>query len=173
MKIADRMPRRVDLGRHMEVSIEFALYQLEKVRVAPDRINPAGRRTVMGFILPAWQRPLVWSAEQKVAFIESSWRGIPLGTYTFNQDEPGSDLDYLLIDGQQRLTAIEDYIHDRFPVFGLLFSQLTLPERSRWENTKFAAYKCESADENYLRRYYNIMNFAGTPHLPHQRAKAR
>lgn len=74
--------------------------------VMPD----GGRRTVMGFVLPSWQRGLVWTEAQKIAFIESAWRGVPIGTYTYNEAPIGSPLDYLLIDGQQRMNAIQEYI---------------------------------------------------------------
>jgi len=139
-----------------------------------DRKSRAGhmddRRRVMGFPLPEWQRPLVWSESQKSRFIESIWLGMPLGTYTLNTLEAGHPLDMIIIDGQQRLSAIEDYVEDRIDVFGGRWSDVELVDRRRFKGTTFARYETRSEDENFLRRYYDLMNFGGVPHEPDQRA---
>jgi uncharacterized protein with ParB-like and HNH nuclease domain len=125
----------------------------------------------MGFVLPDWQRGLVWTGAQKVSFIESAWLGIPLGTYSYNQADLGSPNDGLLIDGQQRMSAIQDYLEGQFPVFGLLFADVPLREKRRWEmSTLFACYITETENEAYLRDYYNLTNFGGTAHSEAERA---
>ncbi|WP_338811202.1 DUF262 domain-containing protein (plasmid) [Agrobacterium leguminum] len=86
-----------------------------------------------GFGLPEWQRGLVWTKRQKISFIESAWRGVPLGTYSFNRAPLGSPLDDLLIDGQQRMNAIECYLRDEFAVFGWRWSEVTEVDQRVWE----------------------------------------
>lgn len=170
MKLIHQMPPRINLGQHRETPIEIAIFHLGKAETNSDHYNPTGLRTVMGFNLPPWQRPDVWTPQQKLSFIESAWLGIPIGTYTYNDWEAGSPVDNLLIDGQQRLRAIQEYLAGAFSVFGAYFADLSTRDQRRFEGTKFACYRCETEDEAYLRTYYDLTNFGGTPHEPHQRA---
>lgn len=57
--------------------------------------------------LPPYQRPLVWSAQQKINFIDNISSGFPFGSlllYKYGLDEK-----YTLIDGQQRYTTLQEY----------------------------------------------------------------
>jgi len=164
------MPEKINLGQQLSTTMASPMTQL-KHWIADGKPNPHGLRTVMGFYLPAWQRPLVWTEAQKVSFMESAWRGIPLGTYTVNMLHDRSELDMILIDGQQRMKAIEDYLSDAFPVFGYRWSEVTEIDRRMFDmSVGFASYRCETRDEDYLRGYYNLMNFGGTAHKESERA---
>lgn len=161
-----KMPERVNLGNHFQGSM--AMPMLRRKDAVP---SPHGLRSVMGFYLPTWQRPLVWTEAQKISFMESAWRGLNLGTYTYNQADIGSPLDNLLIDGQQRMAAIESYLDDAFPVFGWRWSEVTVIDRRMFGmSIIFAGYVVETEDESYLKAYYNMTNFGGTPHTEGQRA---
>lgn len=166
-----RMPERINLGKSYHSPMATPMQQLRAWRDRPDEINPHGLRTVMGYCLPTWQRGLVWTVKQKIALIESAWRGLSLGTYTYNQGRIGSPYDNLLIDGQQRLHAIECYLNDEFPVFGYRWSECTIVDRRLWEiSVHFQSYVTETEDEAYLRSYYNLTNFGGTAHREAERA---
>jgi len=163
------IPPRINLGRAVSSTMSQCLGQYRRWQCG--EVETHGRRTVMGFVIPDWQRGLVWSQSQKIAFIESAWLGIPIGTYSYNQAPIGSVYDYLLIDGQQRMSAIQDYIEDKFPVFGTLFSRIEPRDERRWSmTTVFASYVTETENESYLRDYYNLTNFGGTPHRRAERA---
>jgi len=160
------MPDRIDLGRGFDGSIAEPMLHWEK----GDDENPDNLRAVMGYFLPTWQRGLVWSDDQKVKLLESCWLGLPIGTYTFNR-KWGSKYDNLLIDGQQRLHAIQCYLSDEFPVFGYRWSETTVIDKRRFKTSvKFGSYICETDDEQYLRNYYNMMNFGGIAHKESERA---
>lgn len=171
-KIPNRlMPERVRLGNPMQSTMSQPIYHYNHWKENPEEANPTGRRTVMGYVLPDWQRGLVWSKDQMISFVESAWRGIPLGTYSFNQGPIGSEYDNLLIDGQQRLYAIQCYIEDQFPVFGHYWSEVTKVDgRFFGTSTHFGCYITSTEDEQYLRNYYNLMNFGGTSHKNGDRA---
>lgn len=161
-----RMPPRLNLGRQYASVMSGPM--LNWRNAVP---SPHGLRSVMGYYLPTWQRGLVWTEAQKIAFIESAWRGISLGTFTYNQAPEGSPFDNLLIDGQQRLYAVQCYLNDDFPVFGWHWSEVTIVDRRMWEMTTiFGSYVTETEDEDYLRGYYNLMNFGGTAHRETDRA---
>lgn len=166
------MPERLRLGSAMSSPMIVPMGQRRAFEADEYKTgNPHGYRVVMGYFLPPWQRPLVWTQEQKVRLIESAWRGLSIGTYTYNRAGLGSPFDNLLLDGQQRLHAIECYLNDEFPVFGYRWSEVTEADRRQWEiSTHFHSYITESEDEAYLRSYYNMMNFGGTPHTEDQRA---
>lgn len=163
------MPERVNLGRSFTSTMAHCMGQYRDWKAG--KVETHGRRTVMGFVLPDWQRGLVWTEAQKIAFIESAWKGVPIGTYSYNQAALGSDKDYLLIDGQQRMSAIQDYIEGKFPVFGEFYADISQRDERRWGMTTiFASYVTETEDESYLRSYYNLMNFGGVAHKETERA---
>lgn len=121
------------------------------------------------FKIPDFQRPLVWTREQKIKLIESLWVGIPIGTYTVNESN-NPDFDRLLIDGQQRINAIKEYVNDVFPAYGLFYSECDRIEKRRFNNCQFPCYITQSDDIEYLKNYYNLMNFGGTAHKESERA---
>ncbi len=125
----------------------------------------------MGYALPAWQRPLVWSEAQQIRFLESAWSGLGLGAYTHNRVSYGDPLDNLLIDGQQRLWALQRYLENAFPVFGFHWAETTPADRRAFKMSRtFASYVTDSTDEAYLRSYYDLMNFGGVAHTEDHRA---
>ncbi len=128
-----------------------------------------------GHRIPPFQRPAVWSQDQKVRFIESAWLGIHLGIYVVNRNDGWKNdrphpMDLWLIDGQQRLRALDDYLGDVFPVFGYKWSELNKLERRRFESIPFAQATVHEANETKLRMLYDRLNFGGTPHTEDQRA---
>jgi hypothetical protein len=164
------MPRRIDLGEQLSTTMDMPMLN-KRSWLERGAKNPHNLRVVMGYFLPTWQRPLVWTEAQCIAFIESAWRGIPLGTFSFNMLHDGSELDMILIDGQQRMHAIEQYLDDAFPVFGYRFSEVTEIDDRIWGmQVLFGCYRCRTRDETYLRSYYNLMNFGGTAHNETERA---
>lgn len=160
------MPPRMNLGTHSQSPMCMPVSNRRRFTALPE-----GVRGVMGFPLPSWQRPFVWTESQNIRFMESAWLGLYLGTYTYNQTDYDSPLDNLLIDGQQRMRALELYLDDAFPVFGYRWSEVTEVDRRFFEmGCIFASYVVSSNDEDYLRSYYDMMNFGGTAHTEDQRA---
>ena len=164
MTVDRKMPRPFDKGNHVALTPIMPIYHWK--REVEDQPNPFNYRKVMGFFLPPWQRGLVWTLDQKVRFMESLWSGLSVGTFTFNRSENfASRFDNLLIDGQQRMNALQCYLQDEFPVYGYRYSEVTEVDRRFFEfSTHFHCYITKSDDEAYLRDYYNRMDFGGTPH---------
>jgi hypothetical protein len=160
-----KMPDRVQLGQ----SFNGPMMAATRFAKGDNFDNPEGLRTVLGWLLPPWQRGFVWTDDQCVSFIESIWRGIPLGTYTINMAF-GSRFDGWLIDGQQRMRALERYLADELPVFGYRWSEITEVDRRMFGSFIWNYYETRSDDEVYLRSYYNLMNFGGTAHKEDERA---
>ena len=161
-----RMPSAINLGQMLQGPMSSAMRFH-----GCDRINnPNGLRTVMGFILPPWQRGFVWTEPQCVRFIESLWLGVPVGTYSVNLLF-GSQYDGWLIDGQQRMRALERYLAGDFPVLGWKWPDVTEVDRRVFGNLPWPYFQTSSKDEQYLAGYYNLLNFGGTGHIEDERAE--
>ena len=152
------IPPKIRLGQHYNKTIACIT-----------RFNEKQHGYILGFKIPDFQRSLVWSQEQKIKLIESLWIGIPIGTYTVNEFYD-SEYDLIIIDGQQRLNAIESYIYDDFKIYNMLYSELPIIDKRRFNNSLFPQYVTNSDDIEYLKNYYNLMNFGGTAHKESERA---
>lgn len=177
----------VDMGRRFDGVINGLYYQLlEFGRGSTDfaDMDCSSGRWVMGFPLPSFQRQMVWTLEQKIAFIDSARRGVPLGSYTLNvttkqpeclrTDEDGKTYyfaNYWLIDGQQRLSALEEFFMNEFPVDGMFWKDLDhTTQRIFLMGVHFPHFETAFTDEASLREMYDQMNFGGTVHREEERA---
>lgn len=93
-----------------------------------------------------FQREDVWSTEKKAELVESVLMGLPLPIFYFNQDRYGR---LIVVDGRQRLTALFQYMNDKFPLKKLKimsklndrsFSQLPPVYQSRIEDFQIQAH---------------------------------
>lgn len=141
---------------------------------------PWAKRFVMGYPLPSWQRELVWTEEQKVRFITSLWEEVDVGSYLLNdqfelQGKVYREFSEVLLDGQQRLSALQSYLTNEFAVPDgsgkpCFWHELSRVERRFFANKTFARAGIHSWNEKELRRAYDLRSFGGTPHKESERA---
>lgn len=164
------MPPKMNLGQFCGTCMTSPMGQYREMKEGEVDIDPE-HRYVMGYKLPLWQRPLVWDQERSVRLIESIWKGIGIGTYTYYQSTTDEDvhLDGLLIDGQQRLHSIQEYLEDEFPVHGYYWSELTIYDQRDFKTRHFNSYIMTGQTEEQLKEYYNLLNFGGVAHDESQR----
>lgn len=135
---------------------------------------------LMGHAIPPFQRGIVWDEERMIAFIETlAQKGDP-GTWTYHtsdelqKTDEGKEYfvrDKWLLDGQQRITAIDRFFDDVFPVYGLYWSQIEETRRRGFlMSTIFPAYEVKNKSELELRELYDLKNFGGVPHQENERA---
>ena len=174
-----RIPPAIDHGKHSESCISYLWEEWQEHKELLGKgaalVTDTGKSYACGLPVPGFQRDLCWTLEQEVAFIESAWLGLPLGTYSFHRMDWRSDgvaMKYSgwLLDGQQRLTAIQRYWEDQFSVFGLFFSELSQIEMRRFHAIKFSHYEPELWDERLIRDLYNRMALGGVAHKESDRA---
>lgn len=134
-------------------------------------------RQLLGLMLPPWQRPEVWTISQKRHFIEGVFLGFGCGYYVtngfeFEPDGTPAPMSGWLLDGQQRISAIRDFLENGLTVFdGITYQGLTRPEQLRFLRTGFSCIELDYTDnEDVLKELYNRLNFSGTPHTEEQRA---
>lgn len=173
------IPQKLFFGQSRCTSLDTLFLEKEKRLKSQhgDNYYPSGR-VVCGYTLPSWQRELTWSTEQKIRFIESAFLGFYLGQWVYNSFDWSDDncalpFSGILIDGQQRFNALEEYWNDKFKVFDLFWSDLEKHEKIRFLRTQFASTEVSINDEGALREMYDRLNFGGTPHLPTERAVIR
>lgn len=177
MKSNDRMPDAKRVGREHPTEVSFLLHIYKNWKQGRDNYPSKANRRVLGLGVPEWQRPIVWTDDQCIRFVESIWRGVSIGTWILNvTDQIGGPLDGLVIDGQQRLKAIQRYIENDFPVSAkdgtaLYWRDLTEQEQRRFGKTMFPWFETEINDENELKSLYNLHNFGGTPHKESDRVE--
>lgn len=126
-------------------------------------------RRLGAFILPPFQRPSVWTEKQSVRFIESIWLHLPLASYVLNYDDQhrlGYPCADWLLDGQQRWTAIIDYVNDRLVVFHLAFSELQKREQRKFMNHPFPCIQTRNLTPQQCQDVYERLAYGGTNHDP-------
>ena len=137
--------------------------------------------TVGHWYIPPFQRPAVWTRKQNQRLIESLWLGISIGSIVVSAvskveaDGKYAPLSDCLIDGQQRLRAIAQYLADDLVVFegtphAHAYSDLSERQRRKFDNTPVGFIQLPPATEAQLRDLYDRLNFGGTAHLESQRA---
>ena len=149
------------------------------------KLYPWAERFIMGYPLPPWQRPAVWTQDQMAQFITSIWMDVDLGSYLVNDQadyshrpDGGLQTRYLsdvLLDGQQRLTALQGYVLSEFAVpdaqgLPCYWKDLSKVERRFFCNKTFSLSYVRTWDEAELRHIYNLRAFGGVRHSEDQRA---
>lgn len=147
------------------------------VEMTPTDLTMPDERRLLGLVLPPWQRPEVWTIDQKHRFIEGIFLGLGCGYYVINGldwDQQGHSVPMSgwLIDGQQRITSLRDFLAGELVVFGdVRFTEMDRPAQMRFCRTPFPCFELDYCnDEDVLMELYDRLNFGGTPHTPEQRA---
>ena len=166
-----QMPQRVLATTDSHYPIDVLVGQWEKYLVDPSSARehfPWAARFVMGMPVTTWARGLEWNLGQKSRFITAVWSGADLGSYLTNDwYEPviGSralaENSEILVDGQQRLHSLEEYLLDRLAIPDAqgqprIWSELGNGERRRFLSTIFAHARVSSGEEVALRKMYDL-----------------
>lgn len=133
-------------------------------------------RMLLSLVLPPWQRLIVWDAERQRAFIEGIILGFPPGAivtvepdWTTGEDGSAKVLrgSNWLIDGQQRVTAIREFIEGRLSIFdGVRYGDMPRVEQlRRFDRVVLTRIVLpNSTNEDTLKRLYRRMNYGGVAH---------
>lgn len=118
-------------------------------------------------IRPAYQRNFIYEGAQRDAVIETVLRGFPLNVMYWVVNKDGS---YEVLDGQQRLTSIGQYISGEFmiksqQIDNLIkesrgFRNLTEDQRDKILNYRLMVYFCQGTDSEKL-DWFRTVNIAG------------
>lgn len=108
---------------------------------------------------PAWQRGAVWTVSKKSLLIDSILRSYDIPMLYLRECGNGGPFKYEVVDGQQRLRAIWDYVDDSFAIgkgvekinsleiSGCLFSQLDATLKAKLKKFKVVIAYVKNAKE--------------------------
>lgn len=169
--------RKIKVEREMCPSFQTTIGKLHHDwKNRPRSDYPYAKDFILGQPLPDFQRELCWTLKQQMSFIESIWYGFDIGFYMvamFETNNPdGSLVKYsdALIDGQQRLFAIQEYWENKFTIFDYTWDELTIVDHRMFTNLGFPHKEIRTLDEQKLKDTYNRLNFAGIQHSIDQKA---
>ena len=179
------LPYRIVDGSSSAMGLEMLTDPRAWIVKDEDTLWDMTQPRLCGLFIPPFQRPQVWDLARKVAFVESAYLGIHLGTIVYNDAlnlpmERGrfARTDRWLIDGQQRCNALWAYVNDEFPIFAGTphqhrWSDLNIVEQRFFHRIQIGYTKLQSNDENHLRLVYDRLNFGGVAHTSEQRALSK
>lgn len=166
------LPKVLLQGRRRDYDIDYLLSSGTHATT-----TSGAERQLLCWVIPPWQRAEVWTDHQKQRFIEGVFLGLGTGYYVVNQPDWDSNgtlpMSGWLIDGQQRLTAIRDFVAGGVSIFdGIRYEDLSKADRlKRFAHVVFPCFEIEyQADESQLRELYDRLNFGGTSHTEADRA---
>ena len=108
-------------------------------------------------IRPAYQREFIYKDVQRNEVINTVTNNFPLNVLYWVENEDGS---YEVLDGQQRLISIGQYVNGDFSLKGMSFRNLTNDQREQILNYKLMVYFCEGKDSEKL-DWFKTINIAG------------
>lgn len=111
------------------------------------------------YVVPEWQRPKVWNTERKQMLIDSILRGWKLPKFYFVRT--GED-EYWVVDGQQRLNAIYEFLEDdlalteesRAMFGGPLYKDLKRKLSDAFDDFEIEYDEIEDATEEEQKRFF-------------------
>lgn len=119
-------------------------------------------------IQPKFQRRLVWRTPGKSYFIDTVLRGIPMPKIylrDYRDSQSGKSV-LQVVDGQQRMSALLDYSHGKFPVMaehypavaGQLFHDLHLAFKRRFLDYEITAEILDDAEDDDVWKLFARLN---------------
>jgi len=172
IKIDTNLPAPILYGCDRSYSIEHV------VTMDPATHLRDGERALFGMVLPSWQRAECWDMDRKRRFIEGIFLGLGTGYYVhsafdWSRDAVRTAGAGLLLDGQQRFTALRDFVAGELSIFdGVTYAGLSLADkRQRFLRVTFPSIEVRpDAEEAELRELSVRLAFGGVPHNPSERA---
>jgi hypothetical protein len=134
-------------------------------------------------LIPDFQRGHVWSLDQKVAFVEHVLMGgrsgleILFNATFYAKSSDGIPMDSYCVDGLQRISAVLDFLDEKFKVFphlnngGLLASDFR--DQRRLKQFRFKVQVGSFQTRAEILEWYLQVNSGGTPHTKEELERVR
>lgn len=110
-------------------------------------------------VRPAYQREFVYADRQRDAVIDSIRQKLPLGLIYWAKCEDGTH-EYEVLDGQQRIISICQYLNGDFSINHEYFFNLADEEKDQIRNYELLVYLFDGTDTEKL-RWFQRINIAG------------
>lgn len=121
---------------------------------------------------PDYQRGYVWTLEDKQKYIDSVFEQRSLGAFIFVKDQ---HYNYEILDGKQRLNALQEYVAGKFSYNGIYFREMSRVDRYRFmsRSVQWATVEKERLTKANLLKIFLDVNCAGVPQTEEHLAKIR
>lgn len=143
-------------------------FDIDSLTVADFRdMNNAGKL----ILRPEYQRQAVWPERAKVSLMETILLGYPIPEiYLAYETSPDGDQTVSVVDGQQRLTALLDYLENKYALDGLednnisekyegkYFRDLPAEVRTEFFQYRFPIRRLSNLDEEFVRAIFARVN---------------
>lgn len=157
-----------------------------KLRALPEHLGKLiefgenARRNEDVFIIPEYQRDLVWSLENKQNLIFSIMNGSPIGEFIFVRETVDTKKEYyhrwIIVDGQQRLNALKEFVNNDFAdKDGRYYVEYSYREMVYFfeEFSAFKAVYIQDLPEKEQIEIYLSKNVGGVAHTEAELQKAK
>jgi len=120
-----------------------------------------------------YQRDLVWNMEQKKSFIENICNNVPFGSIIIKR--PIDEIDYYeIIDGQQRINTVLEFINSSFPIFdNIFYKNFEKVDVALFERILVTTIDVLNFSEQEIVSYYITFNSLGLRHTIEDIEKAK
>lgn len=115
-------------------------------------------------IRPKYQREFVYKDEKRNEVIRTVRKDFPLNTLYWSKNADGT---FEVLDGQQRIISICEYVEGNFSLDGMYFHSLTDAEQEQILDYKLMVYFCEWEEREKL-DWFQIINIAGEVLTPQE-----
>lgn len=141
--------------------MEITLQKI-KIRALVKGYKDTGESGVFAYhgklnLRPPYQREFVYGEKERNAVIESIQQNFPLSIIYFYKNEDGS---YELIDGQQRVISICQYVAGDFAINYKFMYNLTEEERNQILDYELLVHICEGTEKEKL-DWFQVINNSG------------
>jgi len=120
---------------------------------------------------PSYQRQEVWSMSAKIMLMDTVLKNIPMPKFYVQSEIRSRDTYRSVIDGQQRISAILEFINDQFKLKkpyqgeynGCTFSELPLDIQNHFLSYELNFNEIRNATEDVVREIYSRVNRYSIP----------
>jgi len=150
-------------------------YKMSRHDAALSEVIFIGLRYDDEYIIPEYQRDLVWNLKQKQDLIVSVLIDNPIGDFVFKETKShlGATFHYSVIDGQQRINALREFVANQFPMEdGRYFPDLLYWDQRRVFERRAMYYTVPNASLEDEIDIYLGRNKGGTAHTKKELEKA-
>ena len=103
--------------------------------ISPDDFDPSDRvSSDKKYRVPDHQRYPSWPQNNKERLVDSVMTNYPIGQITLTKHHQDGEEYFNIQDGQTRMGALQEFVLDKFPWNGKLYSELTADERAEFNN---------------------------------------
>lgn len=114
---------------------------------------------------PLYQRGYVWTDADREHLLDSVFRGLDIGKFVFISDRDEDDYRFEVLDGQQRLTTLINFVQSKFQYKGYYWHQLSGKDRNTFENlmVTYTELNGKYLSEKVKAEIFLLTNVAGVP----------